>query len=350
MSTPIDKNSFINSGALMSVSPQEILIGWGKSCWTETPVPPPQISFYFPDYFLHKSTPWLTHEYQIILSAQQVCSLFDVDHKKRPPYHWTIYSQALFMQEMTKLEKLFASKSLLKAVPYVMEKTQQTMKPQQLKTSLAKASRYVLSHQAFIYGFWNSKEGLFGVTPEILFTLDKHQENWIIKTTALAGTSKDKSSLFTEKNLNEHAFVVDGISSSLAPFGKVKKGSLQALELPLLNHLMTPLELILPSPLSFQDLVRALHPTPALGAYPRREGFSWLSQYEKQIPRKRYGAPAGIIKNDSAKCFVGIRNVQWDETGMQIGAGCGVIAESNAKDEWNEILMKLQAIKEVLAL
>jgi menaquinone-specific isochorismate synthase len=42
--------------------------------------------------------------------------------------------------------------------------------------------------------------------------------------------------------------------------------------------------------------------------------------------------------------------MQWDEKEIHIGAGCGLVAESQCTREWAEIKLKLQAIKEMLAL
>jgi isochorismate synthase EntC len=35
---------------------------------------------------------------------------------------------------------------------------------------------------------------------------------------------------------------------------------------------------------------------------------------------------------------------------MMIGAGCGVVAESQMRNEWNEINLKMQSIKEMLGI
>jgi isochorismate synthase EntC len=42
--------------------------------------------------------------------------------------------------------------------------------------------------------------------------------------------------------------------------------------------------------------------------------------------------------------------VQWGKDQMQIAAGCGVVADSVCDKEWNEINLKLKAVKEMLAL
>ena len=92
-----------------------------------------------------------------------------------------------------------------------------------------------------------------------------------------------------------------------------------------------------------------MHPTPALGAFPRRPGMEWLKEYQQKIDRRRFGAPVGYaIEDAQAKCYVAIRNVQWTKNQMLLAAGCGIVATSQYDAEWAEIKLKLQAIKEML--
>ena len=98
-----------------------------------------------------------------------------------------------------------------------------------------------------------------------------------------------------------------------------------------------PIEVILEQPIDFKAATTALHPTPALGAFPKEAGFTWLENYNQQMPRGRYGAPVGCLLNNQATCIVAIRNVQWKGSQAKIGAGCGIVKESVLENEWNEI-------------
>ena len=86
---------------------------------------------------------------------------------------------------------------------------------------------------------------------------------------------------------------------------------------------MPPIELTLYERFHFDELVRRLHPTPALGAFPFNEGKKWLEAFEMHTPRQFYGAPVGFHHPGLglSPCFVAIRNVQWNSSGMRIGAG-----------------------------
>ena len=168
------------------------------------------------------------------------------------------------------------------------------------------------------------------------------------------GDQRDASLLLTDpKELHEHQLVVEGIRDALSSFGRVEVRPSHLLRLSRLVHLATPIIVHLQSSsFTYAQIVQALHPTPAVGTFPKEKGTAWLNQYQTQVGRGRFGAPCGVLFPDLARssCFVSIRNVQWSENGMQIGAGCGLVAESLPDLEWAEINLKLRAIKEMLAL
>jgi menaquinone-specific isochorismate synthase len=114
---------------------------------------------------------------------------------------------------------------------------------------------------------------------------------------------------------------------------------------------MTPLSAKFTKDISFDAIVKALHPTPALGALPRIPGQQWLQEQDVNLPRYRYGAPVAIQEaNKKTTCAVAIRNVQWDNNWMGLGAGCGVVLGSQFENEWNELQLKIASIKKTLNL
>jgi menaquinone-specific isochorismate synthase len=212
--------------------------------------------------------------------------------------------------------------------------------------------RYIQRHPGHLYGTWNAQEGILGVTPETLFAVKKELDTWTLKSHALAGTAPTGESCLSPKLIHEHQVVVDGITQALSRLGKPQIGPLQTLDLPHLRHLMTPIEMQLTNRPAFEQIVQALHPTPALGAHPIESGRRWLLDYQKHFDRLRFGAPVGYFDptTQNSRCFVAIRNVQWQPHRMLLGAGCGIVADSDPESEWNEILLKLKAIKAMLNL
>ena len=340
------EDEFLKNGTIISKDKHHVLIGWGDRTWSQTPLRGDAPDFYFPDFFLKIGMPWFTHKYWMEISIDQLKKL---PEKSLPTIDWKMFQQPFFESKFAELKQSFQSEKLEKAVPYLFETTKSRMSKDQLERSLSSLLNHISQYPAYIYGLWNDEEGFLGATPEILFEND---ENAKLQTVACAGTYKSEEKNFEvdDKLLSEHGIVVKGIQSSLHSFGNIEVKPIQSIKFAALSHLVTPIEVTLNEPLNFIDLVKALHPTPALGAYPKKPGMLWLEQYQMGVPRGRYGAPAGFYFKDHAKCVVAIRNVQWNREGMSIGAGCGVVPGSSLNLELEEIKLKLKAIKELLKL
>jgi len=334
----------------MSVAPGSFLLGWGR-CTRKTHLSKNSAcGFYFPDFFLEENEPWLTYEYTSQIDGRELLDFLDKAWLPPDKITWKKPSQEIFNDAFTSFKQEVAKERLVKVVPYVFEVSKSTMRKRQLVHSLLSACTFSLDYPLFCYGFWNDCEGMLGLTPEILFEINDK-----IETMACAGTKplSEVDEINNCKEIKEHGFVIQGIAESLSVFGTVETGELQVVKLPKLAHLITPIR-VDPGKCSvkpeFISVAHALHPTSALGAYPYVNGKAWLKGYDRKLPRGRFGAPAGYSCPERARCYVAIRNVQWNKEQMRIGAGCGVIAESQLDNEWREIECKLQMIKEVLKL
>jgi menaquinone-specific isochorismate synthase len=348
-------SSFFNCGSIIRLDAEKYLTGWGKRTWYKEYQVSAAPFFYFPDFFLSLSYPWFQHENHAIVNYEDLISLFTFEQSENR-LSWKDPSFRNFKETFEEIKTLFSQGILKKAVPYIFEETEN---PFRLKPALEKILKYTYDQKLHVYGFWDEKEGLLGASPEILFNLKKHAENaksFILETIACAGTKSNHVSqehfLHDAKEIFEHQLVVEGIRESLAPFGQVELGARQILKLPRLSHLITPIKALINESINFTSIVEAMHPTPALGAFPREPGKLWLTAYQQKMPRERYGAPAGCIlkKGNYAKCIVGIRNIQWSLHKARIGAGCGVVADSQPDHEWQEIKLKLSSIKEMLSV
>ncbi len=175
-----------------------------------------------------------------------------------------------------------------------------------------------------------------------------------LSTMALAGTRalNGPSLLEDPKEMHEHRIVVEGMVERLAPLGQVTVGETQELELPTLAHLYTPIEVVPNRSVAFAEWVSALHPTAAIGAWPKEEGWCWLLDQPNADERGRYGAPFGFIPPDreAGTCLVAIRNVQWANGEAKLLAGGGIVAASQVDREWREFNAKLDSIQEALGL
>jgi menaquinone-specific isochorismate synthase len=346
---------FLSSGAIMSLSQDRLLVGWGKAYYIpEHEIDSRQPAFYFSDFFLKTPFPWIQYSHWADISIgdfkEQVKA---VSHLST--CNWTIHNPEQFRQAFNELWQSLQVDQLKKAVPYLFAKSISHMTKERLHNCLNRGLISLEKNTGYLYGHWNATAGVLGITPELLFSHSQHQPQKV-QTMALAGTCLSsycqQAFLQNEKERYEHQLVVQGICQSLQALGSVQVGTLQLLQLPKLTHLMTSLEIELSQPFQFDVLTRHLHPTPALGALPLEAGKKWLEDFHQHTPRDYYGAPLGFRypKMGLSKCLIGIRNVQWDASGMRIGAGCGVVKQSIFEKEWQEIQFKIRAIRDQLYL
>lgn len=324
-----------DSWAILSKDADSCWVGLGSSEWRSKPS---QICFYFPDFFLLDKNPYLHFEKVALLSKKEI--LAKLPKCEASTLAWKQEGREAFEEAFAVLE------NLEKIVPYVRYHSKQDRDSLSL---LNNALCYHMQHpHTTLYGFWDGKEGMVGATPEKLFSKDRN----LLQSEAIAGTLpiKQRASLLTDpKLLHEHRLVIEGIIETLAPIASVQIADTIIRDFGSLSHLATPIQAALEKDCSFESLVQVLHPTPALGAYPKSKGKEWLETYNQQVPRFRYGAPCGIVdkERDFAKLYVAIRNVQLFGDTQAIFAGCGIVKGSAFLTEMQEIELKFNAIKSI---
>ncbi|KAF3363158.1 Salicylate biosynthesis isochorismate synthase [Chlamydiales bacterium STE3] len=340
-------DQFLSSGTIFAKDDHHLFVGYGKRNWSAEPnnsVP----NWYFPDFFLKNQNPWFTHPFWEIITTKELQGRLEKNSTK-VSLEWVSSQEMIFDESFEKLKTSFAQKKLNKAVPYLFQRASQGPTKDLIARMLSKALEYTLNSHLYIYGFWNEKEGILGATPEKLFAKD----GLALSTMACAGTLADGQQYGSEaeakKLLKEHNLVIEGMKDDLGPLGhSLLVGETTWRSFHQLNHLMTPIEIVLHKNIPFLDIVRALHPTPAIGTYPKKEGSLWLKEFDALIPRHRFGAPCACAFQNRILCLVAIRNVQWTKEEMQIGAGSGIIEESILEKEKNEIAAKIAAVKGML--
>lgn len=350
---------FYPSGCIFRHSKTHLYIGWGTPQQASHPCEK-GLSIYSPDFFLREPRPWWNFPSSAEVEIKELLS--ELEAMPESSFHgiqWNSPDFSQFSSAFSSLQKRFTNGELKKGVPVAFQTANLTLTPSLLKSFLRKLLTYTADLPLHVYGFWNSGEGILGATPELLFEQSKPS---IVETMALAGTrlkSSHACSLFeSTKDLEEHRLVIEGIRESLSDLGEILIDATQELELPTLSHLFTPIRLKLnsqernasPSQI-FTDLVRRLHPTPALGAFPKEAGMQWLASEESGeagLGRGRFGAPLGMMKDQTEiRCLVAIRNLQWNQDQLGLGAGCGVISASRLEKEWEEILGKIESVQRI---
>jgi menaquinone-specific isochorismate synthase len=97
------------------------------------------------------------------------------------------------------------------------------------------------------------------------------------------------------------------------------------------------------------EVLDALHPTPAVGGYPRVEAFEEIRDLEP-FDRGWYAGPVGWIGADSAEFAVGIRSGLVSGRKLSLFSGAGIVAGSTAEDEWTEIEQKIDDFTRIFGL
>ena len=203
----------------------------------------------------------------------------------------------------------------------------------------------------YSYGWSQGERGFCGGTPELLFELDGCRLN----TMALAGTAKsDERDVFSvdAKEIREHEFVAQTLVAKLSDIGDVKRAERSIMDLGQLVHFHTSIEVELFASRGVEDLIRRLHPTPALGPLPRTaETLKMLVEWRRRLSCPPYfGAPFGLLNDGVFRSVVAIRGVHWQGAELAIPSGCGVIEASRLVNEWRELRLKREAVKSVFGL
>ena len=204
----------------------------------------------------------------------------------------------------------------------------------------------------FIFGYEKDGRTFVGASPEILV---RHRGSEILSY-ALAGTApKDGPNAWTEeqlltseKNLIEHNIVRDRIVNTMKQItSDVTVGETGIMELSHLYHLRTIIT-AKDSTKSLVEWAKLLHPTPALGGEPREKALALLQEYEAH-ERGMYAAPFGFMKDmGDGIVVVAIRSALIMDNVLYAYAGCGVVADSDADEEYAETNNKMRTILDAL--
>lgn len=190
-----------------------------------------------------------------------------------------------------------------------------------------------------------------GATPEVLGRAVAGR----FVSSAIAGTArKDRDPdgvglLADAKIREEHGLVAEAMREALEPLLDQFESAPapRALMSERLVHLETPMSGELGAR-SFLEVVRALHPTPALGGAPRDAALAWLREHEA-LDRGLFGGPLGWeAPNGDGVVAVGIRAALLRGTTATLFAGAGVVAESTPEEEWRETVAKLELARSTL--
>lgn len=226
--------------------------------------------------------------------------------------------------------------------------------------------------EAFVYLWFHPETGYWlGATPETLLNTERTH----FKTMALAGTQIYKGKIDVEwekKEVEEQLFVTDYILESLNQLHgleNVNISKLYSAKAGNLLHICTDISGHLNSLDDIGNLIRTLHPTPAVCGLPKQNALKFILKNEAHS-RKFYSGYLGELnmktehKRNSNKrnqenqqfssiskktdLFVNLRCMKLKDGNARVFVGGGITKDSNAADEWIETVNKSQTMKAVL--
>lgn len=210
---------------------------------------------------------------------------------------------------------------------------------------------------AYVFAVQRGERFFVGATPERLVQARDGQ----IQTMALAGSARRGETeeedarlgaelLQSEKNKGEHAIVVAMVREALTEHcTQVHVSSVpQLLKLKNVQHLKTPIVGELIPGQCILDIMADLHPTPAVGGFPRHAALAAIRNIEK-LDRGWYAAPLGWIgASGHGEFAVALRSGLIDGGTARLFAGCGIVADSDPQLEYAESCLKFQAMLHAL--
>jgi isochorismate synthase len=206
---------------------------------------------------------------------------------------------------------------------------------------------------AYVFVIQRGERFFIGATPERLVLAQDGQ----IHTMALAGSVRRGETevedaqlgvelLQSEKNNNEHVIVVAMVLEALKNHctNAHVSDAPQLLKLKNLQHLQTPITGDLIPGRCILDVMADLHPTPAVGGFPRQAALEEIRNTEK-LDRGWYAGPLGWIgASGHGEFAVALRSGLVDGAKATLFAGCGIVSNSEPEVEYAESWWKFQVM------
>ncbi|MCD6030859.1 MAG: isochorismate synthase [Thermomicrobiales bacterium] len=210
------------------------------------------------------------------------------------------------------------------------------------------------------FALQTSNSWFIGSTPERLVRLRAGR----VDVTCLAGSigiGQDEEEtrrlaarlLASAKDREEHDIVVRSTIGALEDTCEdvaSAPGSPRVARARSVQHLETPISARMPHAGHVLDLVECLHPTPAVGGFPRERALAAIRELEA-IDRGWYAAPFGWTDlHGDGEFAVAIRSALLSGRSASLFAGCGIVADSVPAAEWEETCLKLRPMLAALGV
>ncbi|MDA5487571.1 isochorismate synthase [Yersinia kristensenii] len=267
----------------------------------------------------------------------------DASHMPEYPQWSRIIERALGDIEQQKMEKVV----LARATRLQLDKPLSC-------TAFMAASRQVNHHCFHFMLRFDDSRAFLGSSPERLYLRQLHH----LETEALAGTASNDDDtaqaaeladwlMHDEKNQRENLLVVDDICQRLQG-GVVAVDVMppEIIRLRKVQHLRRRIHAQL-NRANDADCLHRLQPTAAVAGLPRNVARQFISENEP-FSRGWYAGSAGYLSLKQTEFTVTLRSAWLEERQIHLYAGAGIVAGSDAEQEWQEINNKSAGLHTLL--
>ncbi len=232
------------------------------------------------------------------------------------------------------------------------------VEPVHRKISEALSALHLQYPHNFTFALWNELSCFIGSSPERLASVYDNTLNVdCLAGSERRGQTSDEDNILGErllassKNLAEHKAVVDWVTDKVAPFvadlDVAAKPRLKKLSN--VQHLYTPVRGTVKDTTGIFEIVRTLHPTPAVAGVPESDALRFIRDYE-QIDRGWYAGPVGWVDLKGNGTFaVALRSGLVSGDRAALFAGAGIMGDPVPETEWEETELKFMPMREALA-
>jgi len=171
-----------------------------------------------------------------------------------------------------------------------------------------------------------------------------------------ARDEESKEQLYnSDKDRSENVMIVDLVRNDLSKIcqeGTVKVDELYGIySFPQVHQMVSTVSGELKKNVSFTDMIKATFPMGSMTGAPKKRVIELIEQYEKTA-RGIFSGALGYISPEGDFDFnVVIRSIMYNASSgyLSFQAGSGITFYSNPEMEWEECLLKAEAIKKVLS-
>ena len=334
--------------AFIQTAANRVFIGWGP--FEQSPMRRPERpAFYIADFFLDDPHPWRHPSEWEELSFDALIERFG--SAPAPKIEWEPLPLDAFRPLFDSAKSAMRRGDFNKIVPVIFENGRLLERTDLWPWLFRQLARLPVGMSAYGYSYQN--HGLAGATPEMLFASDGRG----YRTMALAGTRPADRASELLRDPKGTARTSHGRRRHRPPPRTVRKHRSRTDRHPRAARNRTSRDAdSIRGDRHRADVLRRNGPPPpptaALGVSPRTEaGEHWLREADRGVKRRTHGAPFGLeLADQRALALVAIRNVQWHGDAIRVGAGAGLLPESQLEREFDELREKREQVKALLGL